>query len=167
MAQGSFRGTINKLPLGWLGFLGIKNGGEYPQDASTVLSPTWDMTNLYSYGNAEIANDNQNTSVLGNVSLTTVPNGETWLVLDQSATTGDLTAGQTIEFCTNWTDPAQLVNIETGYMNGSRTTPGRCIALVNRPYFATPGSRMGVTVTQIAAGPINVRLKTRFARFSV
>jgi len=158
---------INKLPLGLLGFLGIKNGGEYPHELPRVLQGVWDLTDLYTFNAAEIDNQNQNTSVLGNVTLTTVPNGECWLILQQSATTGDLTAGQTMEFCTNWTDAAQLVNIETSPMVGSRTVGARAIAVLARPYIATPGSRMGVTVTQIAAGPINCRLKTRFARFTL
>lgn len=32
--------VLSKLPLGLLGFFGIKNGGQYPQSLGTVISPT-------------------------------------------------------------------------------------------------------------------------------
>lgn len=39
--------TISRIPTGLLGFLGIKNGGEYPQRLINLLSPTWDLASLY------------------------------------------------------------------------------------------------------------------------
>jgi hypothetical protein len=159
--------AINKLPLGLLGFLGIKNGGRYPQDIADVLAPTWDMRELYTYGNSEIDNVLVALNALGSQTYTTVPNGEAWLVLQQAAASDTLTAGQTIEFVTNWTDAASLVNIETSDATGSRTVGARAVAVCSRPYLAGPGQKIGVTVLQLAAGPVNVRLRTRFARFTL
>lgn len=39
--------AINRQPTGWLGFLGIKNFGRNPRDTSDILSPTWDLSQLY------------------------------------------------------------------------------------------------------------------------
>jgi len=38
---------INRIPSGLLGFLGIKNGGENPQELSKILVPTVDLIPLY------------------------------------------------------------------------------------------------------------------------
>jgi len=157
-------GAINRLPLGLLGFLGIKNGGRYPDDISNILSPVWDLRELYQQSNSEIDNVIQAVSATGNSSYTTVPNGEAWYVFQQSAVTGDLTAGQSLAMTTNWTDPASLVNISTGPETRTATVGQRCVAVLGTPYYAAPGSKLGVTVTVLAAGPVNVRLVTRFAR---
>jgi hypothetical protein len=159
--------SINKLPLGYLGFLGIKNGGEYPSETSRVLSPVWDMTGLYTFGNSEVSSVLVAIAAIGSQAFVTVPNGEAWLILQQSAACDTLGAGQTIELQTNWTDPASLVNIETGLMSGARTVGARATATCQDQYYAGPGSILGVNVTQLVAGPVNVRLKTRFARFSI
>ncbi len=159
--------TINKLPLGWLGFLGIKNGGRYPEEASNILSPTWDMRDLYCFGNSEIDNVTAALAALGAQVYSTVPSGQAWLVLQQAAASDTLGAGQTIEIATNWTDAASIVNIETSPMVGSRTVGARAVAVCQDPYLAGPGEKIGVTVLQLAAGPVNVRLRTRFARFTL
>lgn len=159
--------TINKLPSGWLGFLGIKNGGRYPEEAASVLSPTWDMRDLYTYGNSEIDNVSLALAAIGAQVYTTIPSGEAWLILQQAAVSDTLTVGQTIEFVTNWTDAASLVNIETSDALGSRTVGARAMAVCRQPYIAGPGQKLGVSVQQLAAGPVNVRLRTRFARFTL
>jgi hypothetical protein len=161
--------AINRLPLGWLGFLGIKNGGQYPSETSQVLSPVWDLTQLYTFGNSEIDNVVQAIAAVGNTSYTTVPNGEAWLVLQQSAATDTLGAGQSFRAALNWTDPAALVNIETSQVNPTATVGERYVIanFAKDCYLAGPGSRLGITCTVLVAGPVNFRLKTRFARFSL
>lgn len=44
---------INKQPTGLLGFLGIKNGGRYPEQLISALSPTWDTMRHYCAVNGE------------------------------------------------------------------------------------------------------------------
>lgn len=158
---------INRVPQGLLGFLGIKNGGENPKQLSNVLVPTWNTTALYQYGNSEVSTVLVAINAVGSQAYVTVPAGEMWAILQQSAGCDTLGAGQTIEFSTNWTDPASLVNIETGLMSGPRTVGQRATALMSAPYYASAGSILGINCTQIVAGPVNVRLKTRFARFQM
>lgn len=159
--------AINRLPLGILGFLGIKNGGRYPQDLADTLAPVWDFSALYLYGNSEVSTSLQAIAAIGSQAYVTVPNGEAWFILQQSAGCDTLGAGQTIEIATNWTDPAALVNIETSLMSGARTVGQRATAILQAPYLAGPGSILGINCTQLAAGPVNVRLKTRFARLQL
>jgi hypothetical protein len=159
--------AINRLPLGLLGFLGIKNGGRYPQELADTLAPVWDISPLYLYSNSEVTTALQAISAIGSQAYQTVPTGELWYVLQQSAGSDTLTAGQTIEFSTNWTDPAALVNVETGLMSGARTVGQRATATAQAPFIAGPGSILGINCTQLVAGPVNVRLKTRFVRMQL
>lgn len=155
--------VINKLPLGWLGFFGIKNGGRYPEEASSVLSPTWDMAQLYLYTNAIISSDLLSASAVGSLTFKTVPNGEVWAVLLQAAQSATLTAGQSFQMCTNWTDPAVTTNIENGQSSILAGVGGRATCINDRVFFAGPGSRLGITCNAIAAGPVNVTLKLQYA----
>lgn len=157
--------VINRLPVGLLGFLGIKNGGEYPHEMPSTLQPVWDLQGLYSSAASEVRVDQVAIAAIGSQAFTTVPNGETWLILLQSAACATLGAGQTIELQPNWTDPAALVNIETGPMSGARTVGQRASSCILDPYWAPPGSIMGINVTQLVAGPVTCALKTRFVRF--
>jgi len=104
---------------------------------------------------------------LGHFSYTQVPNGEAWLILQQSASTGDLGAGQTFQAALDWTDAASTVNIVTSSLNGVKTGSGRYVIRCERPYFATPGSYLGIAATAVAGGPIMFRMVTRFARFTL
>lgn len=49
--------VVSKLPLGLLGFFGIKNGGQYPQSLVPTIAPTLDMAGIL------VANYNENLSV--------------------------------------------------------------------------------------------------------
>jgi hypothetical protein len=46
-------GVVSKLPLGLLGFLGIKNAGEYPRELAGFYQPTLDLTSLLIGSNFE------------------------------------------------------------------------------------------------------------------
>jgi len=156
--------NINKLPLGLLGFLGIKNGGRYPQELASVLAPTWDLSSLYLNANAENRVDVVAIAALGSQAFFTVPTGEAWMVLLASAATGTLGAGVTIELGLQTTDAAALVTIATSPMSGARTVGARCAINLADPIFLGPGSTFGINCTQLVAGPVNVTLATRFAR---
>lgn len=159
--------NINKLPLGLLGFLGIKNGGEYPQELSNVLSPVWDLGPLYMNANAENQVAALAIAGIGSQAFFTVPNGEAWYVLIASAATGTLGAGQTIELALQTTDAAGLVTVAVSPMSGSRTAGQRCAQALPSPVYCGPGSTFGINATQFAAGPINVTCAVRFARLSL
>ena len=46
--------VISKLPLGLLGFFGIKNGGQYPQSINPTIAPTLDMAPILSANYREL-----------------------------------------------------------------------------------------------------------------
>src|SRR5688500_20346246 len=80
--------ALNLQPFGLLSFLGIKNGGEYPQQLISTLQPTLDLWEHYVAANREeytLACDNQ-TGAIGsatNIQITTLspkPPGEIILV---------------------------------------------------------------------------------------
>lgn len=159
--------AINRLPLGLLGFLGIKNGGRYPQDLADVLAPTWDLSQLYLNTNSETRSDVVALNALGSQAFVTVPTGEAWIVLLASAATGTLGAGVTFEIGLQTTDAAGLVTIAVSPMSGARTVGQRVAVSLPQPILLGPGSTFGVNVTQLAAGPVSTTLATRFARLSL
>jgi len=156
--------NINKLPLGLLGFLGIKNGGRYPEELSNILSGTWDLGPLYLNANSETRADVLAIAAIGSQAFWTVPTGEAWWVQLASAATGTLGAGVTIELGLQTTDAAGLVTIAVSPMSGPRTVGARCAQSLPQPVLVGPGATFGINCTQLAAGPVNVTVATRFAR---
>jgi hypothetical protein len=78
-------GDSSKLPLGLLGFLGIKNGGQYPRQLLTEYRPTLDLMGLLIGANFQEANPALTTApATGNAgSFSTpfvCPQTEIWLV---------------------------------------------------------------------------------------
>lgn len=159
--------AINRLPLGLLGFLGIKNGGQYPRDLSPLLSPVWNLSDLYLNANAENSAPVVSVASLGYTGFATVPTGESWCILLASAATGTLGAGVTIEMTLGMTDAAVLTTIALAPMPGSRTVGGRFAVNLASPIWLAPGSSFGVVCTQLAAGPVSTTLAFRFARFTL
>lgn len=158
---------INRLPLGWLGFLGIKNGGQYPQDTSPILAPTFDLAEMYYSANSEYLAATNAAAAIGGVTYFTVPNGETWWLLNAAAQSVTLGAGQTVEFVLQTTDPGNLATIILSQAQGSRTVGARATTLLQAPCFLTAGSTFGISVTALVAGPVNVSVGARIARLQL
>jgi hypothetical protein len=84
--------VISKLPLGLLGFFGIKNGGQYPQTLGNSISPTMDLTEMlaanhyanYVYIAAPTAvGFTQATAAISGVPQS-VPDNEVWFISSMS-----------------------------------------------------------------------------------
>ena len=58
--------TLNRRPIGLLGYLGIKNGGRDPAQLAPVLSPTWDLEQLYLAGGSLYESVTVSGLVVGN-----------------------------------------------------------------------------------------------------
>jgi len=95
---------INRLPLGLLSFLGIKNGGRNPQFLGEQLSPTFDLVAWYLQSNSRSLSLNGNVTAVGfNSAWWTVPVGETWAVLSTMVNSqAALGAGQSVGFFGAW-----------------------------------------------------------------
>lgn len=159
---------INRLPLGLLGFLGIKNSGLYPSTLSETLIPTWDLTDLYTAGNSEVAQVSVNIAAIGSQAAFTVPNGEAWRVLQLSARSPTLGAGQTLQLGLQITDPAGTSTIEVADPTTAVTNGMRCAVALRNPLIAGPGFSLGIDVMQLVAGPVNgASVAIRFARLQL
>ena len=156
--------NINKLPLGLLGFLGIKNGGRYPEELSNILSGTWDLGPLYLDTNSENSSAVLAIAGIGSQAFFTVPVGQAWWVRYGSAATGTLGAGQTIQLGLQTTDAAGLVTTAINQMSQSRTVGQRCATALERDVILGPGATFGINCTELVAGPVNVTVAIRFAR---
>lgn len=75
---------ISKIPQGILGFLGIKNGGQYPQKLTADLVPTWDMSQLYLNNYADYLSVDSTINATGYTIFFSAPQNETWFVTDYS-----------------------------------------------------------------------------------
>lgn len=147
---------LTAIPKGLLGFLGIKNGGQYPQNLVNVLSPTWDLRDHYveSYA-AEF--------LQGPINLAA------------GTTSGDLSFGTTIGFVpqtelayvTDYSARCDLAGLGavTGtpavFKNGLAFGVGPTITFAagslaswraDRPFWMTPGAALGVIVNLKVVG---------------
>lgn len=160
--------AINKLPGGLLGFLGIKNGGEYPRDLSTVLLPTWDLSQFYAAYNSEYVTANVGVAAIGANAAFTVPQDQAWLVLEFSASSVTLGAGQTIQLGLQYTDAGAGATTHIESPTNVATVGLRAMVAMERtPLYLNPGSTLGSTCVQLAAGPVTVAFSARVARLAL
>src|SRR5262245_56996064 len=85
---------LQVLPTGLVGFLQLKNGGQFSQELSRDLIPELDLLNWYMQTNAELITQSTSPGVATNNPVTlanlTVPQGEFWYV---SSYIAQITAG--------------------------------------------------------------------------
>lgn len=142
--------VVSKLPLGLLGFFGIKNGGQYPQSIAPQFMPTLELMGLLG------ANYHENVgsaplvpSVVGfNQTTITVPASEIWLVHSISAfeftgpgdsyTEGSLVARSTQTGTGSNFHRALSDTFSMPAGNASRVSPGR-----PGPFWLAPGDQVG------------------------
>lgn len=76
--------SINRIPSGFLGWLGIKNFGRNPATLVDGLAPTWDLSRLYLEADAEYTRNVYVVSAVGYVPAITAPNNAIYWVFDVS-----------------------------------------------------------------------------------
>jgi hypothetical protein len=169
--------VISKLPIGLLGFFGIKNGGQYPQSIVPTIAPTLELAGILA------ANYNENFSVpciaalgfvTGNILATglpaVVPAGELWLVTEFS-----LNSFTGVGDSMTWAAEAR------GTQNGSASVWHRSMspeysqaASLNRvlagrhaPLWLQPGDTLGCwfSAATNASGTAQVSLQVKVTRF--
>jgi hypothetical protein len=73
--------VINRVPTGWLGFLGVKNFGRNPREHGEVLQPVWDLRDIYLNANVRYATLAFDPAmVIQSYTLFTCPLDEVWYV---------------------------------------------------------------------------------------
>jgi hypothetical protein len=156
--------TINKSPGGLLGFLGLKNGGRNPSQFGELVAPTWDLSPLYLYTNTEYTETLPSAAAIGYVPAFTVPNGEFWYVHEYGVYSAVLGAGQSVTWALAMRDPGGsiVVNLTPAATVTVVGTRGVLGTLLDRAL--SPGTTLGLYVTQLAAGPVAFSADLRFSR---
>lgn len=75
---------INRIPRGYLDFIGAQTGGKNPPDASDSVAPVIDMTPFYQAQTMAMVNDTLSHTVVGSSLLVRVPENQTWLLWSAS-----------------------------------------------------------------------------------
>lgn len=159
--------AVNRLPLGLLSFLGIQNGGKYPDQLLPALAPVLDLSGHYVNTNREYTGGSAAVAALASTNMVTVPTGQWWYCCHASLFTATLGAGQAYGGVLAFQDAAGLV---TTMLSGSvPAVSGAGTVFVNSAvgFWLGPGERFGVYTTHLAAGPVNVGVSLSFARFQM
>jgi hypothetical protein len=151
---------ISRIPAGLIGFLGIKNGGMYPQELAPTLLPTWDVGDLYLQYGAQLGGAVGGVSVAGYGVTVAPPPGEVWCLHDIgcSVTTG---AGEawTGALCRSSTSGGTTVPISQGAILGASANDV-LIAQHNECYLC-PGENLGL-LTLAVTGTVDYYLTYRY-----
>jgi len=160
--------SINKLPFGLLGFLGLKNGGENPQQMQNFLQPTMDLTDLYYGTNKQLTRLSGNVAAVGFQLLGAVPNDEVWAItgcmVNSNAVLG---AGVSLRGFMAYAaiDGAAYNVVPIGtYQAATVGEVWTSSAPQAEHYVLAPGTQLGVYCTFIAAGPVAVAWTAHYAR---
>lgn len=168
---------ISKLPLGLLGYLGIKNGGQYPRALGGTYDPSFDMLPIIVGSNFEELNFGLGAvpAVANAGSYSTplqVPQTEAWYVtmLCHRITTGVgeawngylalrrfPTSSPNVVHALSDVFPASLGASLTGIPQIARPT--------NTPLILGPGDEVCIFTTAVTGAP-QVRPAIRFARLA-
>lgn len=164
MANGGLAGVdrpapISKLPLGLLGFLGIKSFGQYPNSLGSQISPGLDLLGLFSGAHAEHANGGAVNAAAGyNTVALTVPQNEIWYVTMAHAV-ATLGAGTaiTMQLAVQPSVGADIVLTEL--LTGGASA-GSIMSPLLREVWLGPGDDLGIRVGAFTGVvPINARCR--------
>jgi len=168
--------TISKLPFGLLGFLGIKNGGQYPGVLGDTLLPVFpEILPLICASWAEEIHTASGTTAAGPGNFQTfntalqVPQGECWYVylLSVRVATG---AGETIS------GNLQLRRANAAALNNSIAVMEQISQIASftssyraqaTPFFMGPGDELGFWIAAASGAGPTVRPDIRFLRFQL
>lgn len=150
---------ISRIPAGILGFLGIKNGGRYPQRLLDQLAPTWDLAQLYLNSYAEYLTVASTIVGPGYTIFFSAPQNETWYVTDYSLDIAS-GAGEAWQGCLARATANNLaqVRLSDDWTLGASTWAAR---VGPRGVILAPGESLGVS-TDSVTGVIDIVSQCRF-----
>lgn len=164
--------TINKLPAGLLGFLGVKNGGRYPQDLNLTLQPTWDLQEQYFVANCELFQ--QTVSVATGTNSYPAAIGPTqseyWVVQDYSGRITLQAADTSIELALGYEfqgtplGPFMALQNLTGTYATGGAAKGVSVVADRKWFVLPPGSLLSITANAVIAANRNLDLRARICR---
>lgn len=170
--------VISKLPLGLLGFFGIKNGGQYPQSIVPAIAPTLDMSGILAANYHEniavpvlAAIGFQTANILASGLPAVVPPAELWW-LSEIAVNSFTGAGDTITYS------LEARNTQNGSASvwhrvlSPEYTQGASLNRMlqgNRPdgVWLSPGDTLGAwfSVATNASGTATASIQAKLTRF--
>lgn len=158
--------TLNRNPVGLLGFLGIKNGGRYPQQLSEVLAGTVDLAGLYMAQDIRSASVNSSVAAPGFSFAFEVPPGEVWYAHQYGFRTVELAAGEVLQYALGVSDN-QGAGIPVPISDAQYLSVGQAGVVGTKTGLWLPaGSLLGVYCVRFTAGgPIAVNYAVRYTPF--
>lgn len=151
---------ISRIPAGLIGFLGIKNGGMYPQELAPTLLPTWDVGDLYLQYGAQLGGAVGGVSVAGYGVTVAPPPGEVWMLHDIGCSfTVGAAESWTGALCRSSTSGGTTVPISQG-LTVPASSNGVLIAQHNETYLC-PGENLGL-LTLAVTGTVDYYLTYRY-----
>jgi len=153
------RPVFSKLPLGLLGFLGIKTGGQYPQFLGDSINPSWDMLEILSGVHIESGATVAAAPAAATFgSYHVVPQQEVWYVRHYSAR-ATTAAGEALAWNLAMQTPASGSALPVTHMLSNQTTNGASVTIGQfapanaMPLFVGPGTIFGVWTNTITGAP--------------
>lgn len=147
---------LNRQPLGLLGYLGIKNGGKYPQTLAETLAPTLELSDLYyKAGQLSTSAASAVTGSLDNFyffGATTADQSRVLMVHYAGIETQQFVATQELGISWRVTDQSQLVSTPIGdsdFLLAPVSNNARLIAGIRRPVLLYPGQLLGFSVNRL------------------
>jgi len=157
---------INRLPAGLLSFLGIKNGGQYPQHLATDLLPVWNLADLYLNSSPIYDAANATFNADGAYFPLVVPQSEIWYVTDFSVwlSTG---VGESAQWSLARVSQGGVDYVGLGEAMSLAASSERGLAW-NRPMVLASGEGLGFQAWGGAyAGAIDYAAAIRYAKLEV
>jgi hypothetical protein len=153
------RPVFSKLPLGLLGFLGIKTGGAYPQFLGDSIQPTWDMLEMLSGVHVESGATvaaAPAAAAFGSYHL--VPQNEVWYVRHYSAR-ATTAAGEALAWHLAMQTPASGSALPVTHFLSNQVSVGASVVIGQfapanaMPMFVGPGTNFGIWTNTITGAP--------------
>lgn len=186
---------LSNIPQGLLAFLGIKNGGQYPQQLLTNLAPVLDLYQHYQYVNSEAYQWNTNLGTqsgylqipgpwvprdISNGVGTFVPNNEWWLMLESSVMWGldaadpteRMDGGMAYSHTPGGANAVSLILPQSDLIGYNVTNAGvvtqRGGRTQQRPVWLPPGAQLFLFLAAIqSATTVAIQVSVRFTRFVI
>ena len=168
--------VLSKLPLGLLGFFGIKNGGQYPQYLQNNIQPDLDMLEILAANYGEnIAGAASPVAVgaaaaIGVVSgaAIVVPSAEIWLVskLGLVCNTGAAVTGTYSLLLQNLqTNSASLWHVPLSGRDSIIASTTQYTPCSPQLFWMRPQDALVFYVSVVAGGALNLSTSFRITRF--
>lgn len=142
---------ISNLPRGLINLFGIRDMGAAPRNLSGEIVSTIDITEFLLVNREAVLPNTGSASTTGFHALVTVPHSELWRIHGYSVQTYDLGGPTTGTLRTAYIEQGG-VHIGLGQTVTITAPSDNRLAMTQSPFWAVPGSRLGVWVESIAGG---------------